>query len=86
MSINNKREKDLIQFVCDVCDELGVISSSFYYGINNITFELFNVKSGMGMRMTTNRDDLRACPEQIYQQRKKVIKLDITNKLIKGVK
>ena len=86
MSINNEREKDLIQFICDICDEHLIISHTVYYGSNSISFELFNVKSGTGMRMSTNRDDLRECPEPIYQQRKDAIKLDIINKLIRGVK
>lgn len=86
MSINNEREKDLIQFVCDICDDLGVITHMVYYGSNNLSIELFNLKSGMGMRISTNRDDLRECPEPIYQQKKDAIKLDVINKLIKGVK
>lgn len=82
MIINIEREKDLIQFVCDICDGLGVISYTVYYGSDNLTFELFNMKSGTGMRISTNRDDLRECPEPIYQQKK----LDIIDRLIKGVK
>ena len=82
MTINNEREKDLIQFICDVCDGLGVISSSVYDGSNNLTFELFNMKSGTGLRISTNRDDLRECPEAIYQQKK----LDIINRLIRIIR
>lgn len=86
MSINNEREKDLIQFICDICDEHLIITHMVYYGSNNLTIELFNLKSGTGMRISTNRDDLRECPEPIYQQRKDAIKLDVINKLIRGVK
>lgn len=85
MSINNKREKDLIQFICDICDEHLIISHTVYYGSNNLSIELFNLKNGTGMRISTNRDDLRECPEPIYQQKKDAIKLDVINKLIKGV-
>ena len=86
MSINNKREKDLIQFICDICDECRIITHMVYYGSNNLSIELFNLKSGTGMRISTNRDDLRECPEPIYQQKKDAIKLDVINKLIRGVK
>lgn len=82
MSINNEREKDLIQFISDICDEHLIISHTVYDGSNNLTFELFNVKNGTGMRISTNRDDLRECPEAIYQQKK----LDIINRLIRVVK
>lgn len=86
MSVNNEREKDLIQFICDICDEHLIITHMVYYGSNKLTIELFNLKSGTGMRVSANRDDLRECPEPIYQQRKDAIKLDVINKLIKGVK
>lgn len=82
MSINNEREKDLIRFIHDICYEHLIILNTVYDISNNLTFELFNVKSGIGMRISTNRDDLRECPEPIYQQKK----LDIIDRLIKGVK
>jgi hypothetical protein len=57
-----------------------------YYGSNNLTIELFNFINGTGMKISTNRDDLRECPEPIYQQKKDAIKLDVIDKLIRGVK
>ena len=82
MSINNEREKDLIQFIRDICDAHLIISHTVYDESNNLTFELLNVKKGIGMRISTNRDDLRECPEPIYQRKK----LDIIDRLIRGVK
>lgn len=86
MSVNNEREKDLIQLICDICDKFGTISSSIRYGINNITLELFNLENGTRIRTHINRDVLRAYSKQAYKQRKNAIKLDVVDKLIRRLK